>query len=79
MSLLFNDEEIEANMLRRIAAVDTTALAELKAQIRREARKRCLDEIEALAKGESIESGIGADVERVYYLALCSQKAKKER
>jgi hypothetical protein len=51
---------------------------EREAEIRREARKRCLDEIEALSKNESIESGVGSDVEKVYYLAILSKNEKKE-
>lgn len=47
---------------------------ELKAKIRREARNRCLDEIESLANGESIEHGIGLDVERVYSLSVLKTK-----
>ena len=58
----------------QLELADIASLVELKAQIRREARKRCLDEIEALFKGKSIESGIGADVERVYYLICCKLK-----
>ncbi len=43
---------------------------EREAEIRSEARKRCLDEIEALSKNESIEFGIGCDVNRVYCFAM---------
>jgi hypothetical protein len=45
-------------------------IEEKEAGIRRESRKRCLDEIEALAKREDIEAGVGADVESVYLIAL---------
>jgi hypothetical protein len=40
------------------------------ARIRRESRRRCLDEIEAISKGSDIESGVGSDVVRVFALAL---------
>ena len=73
MSVGFNDEEIESNMQRRIfdlSEKDRTALMTIKAEIRREARQRCLDELEAFSKGEEIESGVGTDVERVYLLLL---------
>ena len=46
-----------------------------EAEIRREARKRTLDEFMALSSGEQIECGIGVDVERAYYLIL----ARNER
>lgn len=41
-----------------------------EAQIRRETRKRCLDEFEAFSNGEDIEGGVGSDVERVYLTML---------
>ena len=41
-----------------------------EAEIIRKARKRCLDEFEALAKGDEIEAGIGSDVHSVYLIAL---------
>ena len=41
--------------LARLALLKQKASEELKAKVRREARKRCLDEFEALAKGEPEE------------------------
>ena len=56
---------------------DHAALLELKAEIRREARKRCLDEIEALSTNTLIEAGVGCDVYRVYKLAV-QRELKKD-
>ena len=47
-------------------------------EIRRESRRRCLDEIEALSKGESIKHGIGSDVERIYCFVV-QRYSQKER
>ena len=52
---------------------------EREAEIRREARDRCLDEIEALSKGEDIEFGVGVDVNRAYYLAIHRYSQKQNR
>jgi hypothetical protein len=49
-----------------------------KAAVRREAWQRVLDEFEALSKGEEIDSGIGVDVERVFYLALQRAQMKND-
>jgi hypothetical protein len=53
-----------------------SSLPELKAEIRREARKRCLEELEAYSKGEDIESGIGVDVERAYLMMIQRHEQK---
>jgi hypothetical protein len=37
------------------------------AEVRREARQRALDELEALATGTRIEAGVGVDVEAAYW------------
>lgn len=47
-----------------------SGLSERDAEIRREARKRCLEEFEAFSKGEAIEAGIGSDVEATFVLAM---------
>jgi hypothetical protein len=51
-------------------------LDRLDGQIRSEARKRCLDELEAFSKGEDIESGVGVDVERAYLLLIQRHEQK---
>lgn len=54
------------------------ATGEEKREIIRDTRQRCLDEFVALIRGEKIESGIGTDVMRAYYLAVqaAGQKGK---
>ena len=40
------------------------------AEIKVEARKRALDEFEALATGTTIEAGVGRDVEQEYWFLI---------
>lgn len=44
------------------------------AEIRTEARKRCLEEVVALIRGKDIEYGIGVDVPLAYYSAVSSSE-----
>lgn len=50
-----------------------------QAEMRRDVRRRCLDEVTALIRGEDMYSGIGADVKRAYYFAVqaASRKGKQ--
>jgi hypothetical protein len=47
-----------------------------EADIRHEARKRCLDEIWAIALGEDIDKVVGVDVARAYHLTMLGMKKK---
>lgn len=43
---------------------------EREAEIRRETRQRCIDEIMALTYGLAIDSGVGEDIRRAYLLSM---------
>jgi hypothetical protein len=60
-------------------APETESAEEHDARIRREARKRCLDEFAAFSKDMQIEHGIGADVIRVYALTNLREEQKSRK
>ena len=47
------------------------------AEVRRETRKRALDELLALSRGERIEAGIGSDVEAVYWRLIMAETRRQ--
>lgn len=47
-----------------------------QAEIRRDVRRHCLDEVTALIRGEDMYSSIGADVKRAYYFAIQAANRK---
>jgi hypothetical protein len=68
---------VVANPLTMVVADEISESSEARdARIRRESRRRCLDEIEAISKGSDIESGVGSDVMRVYAIALARVQSR---